>query len=114
MRRGSVKSFVDDLVLGRDIVISRAATTLRSVEIQSSTRRFVRFRRTYLRIGRGLGLFGAPCHFTSRKAGSTPAPGNSICPLESVSLLAGATNTARDAPLDVNGERASVSSSSAG
>ena len=42
MRRGSVKSFVDDLVLGRGVVISRAATSLRSVETQPLTRRFVR------------------------------------------------------------------------
>ena len=49
MRRGGVKSFVDDLVLGRGVVISRAATSLRSVETQPLTRRFVRFRRTHLR-----------------------------------------------------------------
>lgn len=42
MRRGGVKSFVDDLVLGRGVVISRAATSLRSVETQPWTRRFVR------------------------------------------------------------------------
>ncbi|KAI8726072.1 transcription initiation factor TFIID subunit 4 isoform X2 [Biomphalaria glabrata] len=41
MRRGGVKSFVDDLVLGRGVVISRAATSLRSVETQPLTRRFV-------------------------------------------------------------------------
>ena len=45
MRRGGVKSFVDDLVLGRGVVISRAATSLRSVETQPLTRRFVRARR---------------------------------------------------------------------
>ena len=45
MRRGGVKSFVDDLVLGRGVVISRAATSLRSVETQPLTRRFVRIRR---------------------------------------------------------------------
>ena len=45
MRRGGVKSFVDDLVLGRGVVISRAATSLRSVETQPLTRRFVRTRR---------------------------------------------------------------------
>ena len=50
MRRGGVKSFVDDLVLGRGVVISRAATSLRTVETQPWTRRFVRNRRTiYLR-----------------------------------------------------------------
>lgn len=42
MRRGGVKSFVDDLVLGRGVVISRAATSLRTVETQPWTRRFVR------------------------------------------------------------------------
>ena len=47
MRRGGAKSFVDDLVLGRGVVISRAATSLRSVETQPLTRRFVRkLRRT--------------------------------------------------------------------
>ena len=45
MRRGGVKSFVDDLVLGRGVVPSRAATSLRSVETQPLTRRFVRNRR---------------------------------------------------------------------
>ena len=45
MRRGGDKSFVDDLVLGRGVVISRAATSLRSVETQPWTRRFVRTRR---------------------------------------------------------------------
>ncbi|RUS68429.1 hypothetical protein EGW08_023809 [Elysia chlorotica] len=45
MRRGGDKSFVDDLVLGRGVVISRAATSLRSVETQPLTRRFVRIRR---------------------------------------------------------------------
>lgn len=42
MRRGGVKSFVDDLVLGRGVVSSRAATSLRTVETQPWTRRFVR------------------------------------------------------------------------
>ena len=31
-RRGGAKSFVDDLVLGRGVVLSRAATSLRSIE----------------------------------------------------------------------------------
>ncbi|KAI8727602.1 CAunnamed protein product [Biomphalaria glabrata] len=39
MRRGGVKSFVDDLGSGRVVVISRAATSLRSVETQPLTRR---------------------------------------------------------------------------
>lgn len=42
-RRGGAKSFVDDLVLGRGVVLSRAATTLRSIETQPWTRRFVCF-----------------------------------------------------------------------
>ena len=48
MRRGGDKSFVDDLVLGRGVVISRAATSLRSVETQPWTRRFVRTRRAII------------------------------------------------------------------
>ncbi|KAK3745138.1 hypothetical protein RRG08_062965 [Elysia crispata] len=48
MRRGGDKSFVDDLVLGRGVVISRAATSLRSVETQPLTRRFVRTRRAII------------------------------------------------------------------
>ena len=36
------KSFADDLVLGRGVVIGRAAATLRSVETHPLTRRFVR------------------------------------------------------------------------
>ncbi|PVD27028.1 hypothetical protein C0Q70_12178 [Pomacea canaliculata] len=50
MRRGDAKSFVDDLVLGRGVVLSRAATSLRSIETEPWTRRFVRIRRrTHLR-----------------------------------------------------------------
>ena len=59
MRRGGVKSFVDDLVLGRGVVISRAATSLRSVETQPLTRRFVRIRRaTSSAHGQALSLLG--------------------------------------------------------
>ena len=43
MRRGGAKSFVDDLVFGRGVVLSRAATSLRSIETQPWTRRFVCF-----------------------------------------------------------------------
>ena len=43
-RRGGAKSFVDDLVLGRGVVLSRAATSLRSIETQPWTRRFVCFK----------------------------------------------------------------------
>ena len=42
MRREGAKSFADDLVLGRGVVTSRAAASLRSVETQPQTRRFVR------------------------------------------------------------------------
>ena len=45
MRSGGVKSFADDLVLGRGVVLSRAATSLRSIETQPLTRRFVRYGR---------------------------------------------------------------------
>ena len=37
MRRGGVKSFVDDLAFGLGAVRSRAATTLRSVETQPAS-----------------------------------------------------------------------------
>ena len=89
MRRGGVKSIVDDFVLGRGVVISRAATSLRSVETQPLTRRFVRTRRTHLRYNVNTRLrqaappcydtnFNLPCQPTKtiyRYAGSTPAPG---------------------------------------
>ena len=45
MRSDGVKSFADDLVLGRGVVLSRAATSLRSIETQPLTRRFVRYGR---------------------------------------------------------------------
>ena len=45
MRSGGVKSFADDFVLGRGVVLSRAATSLRSIETQPLTRRFVRYGR---------------------------------------------------------------------
>jgi hypothetical protein len=40
-----VKSFVDDLSLGQGVVLSRAASTLRSIETQPFDRGFVRIRR---------------------------------------------------------------------
>lgn len=40
-----VKLFVDDLALGRGVVLSRAATTLRSIETKPFDWRFVRARR---------------------------------------------------------------------
>ena len=67
MRRGGVKSFVDDLVLGRGVVISRAATSLRSVETQPLTRRFVRIRRATISI-RGQ---GPSQHFAKQRPGKT-------------------------------------------
>ena len=48
MRRGGAKSFVDDLVFGRGVVLSRAATSLRSIETQPWTRRFVCLRQAHL------------------------------------------------------------------
>ena len=82
MRRGGVKSFVDDLVLGRGVVISRAATSLRSVETQPLTRRFVRTRRaTSPSMVTGLGpLVGVLllCCAADRFTGSTPVPGVNI------------------------------------
>ena len=45
MRSGGVKSFADDLVLGRGVVLRRAATSLRSIETRPLTRRFVRYGR---------------------------------------------------------------------
>ena len=65
MRRGGVKSTVDYFVLGRGVVISRAATSLRSVETQPLTWRFVRNRRTHLR------WVDASC---SRQTGGVPLP----------------------------------------
>ena len=80
MRRGGAKSFVDDLVLGRGVVLSRAATSLRSIETQPWTRRFVRYRRrTHLRgwsevrvsknicqqiFSKFVGLFSTPLSFS--------------------------------------------------
>ena len=45
MRSGGVKSFEEHLVLGRGVVLSRAATSLRSIETRPLTRRFVRYGR---------------------------------------------------------------------
>ena len=56
MRRGGDKSFVDDLALGRGVVISRAATSLRSVETQPLTRRFVRIGRATISDNGQVGL----------------------------------------------------------
>ena len=49
MQCRGVKSFVDDLVLGRGVVLSRAATSLRSIETKPFDYRFVRSRRASLR-----------------------------------------------------------------
>lgn len=86
MRRGGVKSFVDDLVLGRGVVISRAATSLRSVETQPLTRRFVRTRRATISVAafcsqsKASQLLarwrcGDAASFPLSDAGSNPAPG---------------------------------------
>ena len=60
MRRGGAKSFVDDLVLGRGVVLSRAATSLRSIETQPWTRRFVCFLDRQIIPGSPLLLFLSP------------------------------------------------------
>ena len=49
MRRRGAKSFVDDLVLSRGVVLSRAELFCDLLRLSPMTRRFVRFRRTYLR-----------------------------------------------------------------
>ena len=43
MQRRGAKSFADDLVTGRSAVLSRAPTTVRSVEAKLSIGRFVFF-----------------------------------------------------------------------
>lgn len=48
MRRRRAKSFVDDLVLSRGVVLSRAELFCDLLRLSPMTRRFVRFRRTYL------------------------------------------------------------------
>ncbi len=48
MRRRGAKSFVDDLVLSRGVVLSRADLFCDLLRLSPMTRRFVRFRRTYL------------------------------------------------------------------
>ena len=50
MRRRGAKSFVDDLVLSRGVVLSRADLFCDLLRLSPMTRRFVRFRRTYLRL----------------------------------------------------------------
>jgi hypothetical protein len=49
MRRRGAKSFVDDLVLSRGVVLSRAELFCDLLRLSPLTRRFVRYRRTYLR-----------------------------------------------------------------
>ena len=49
MRRRGAKSFVDDLVLSRGVVLSRAELFCDLLRLSPTTRRFVRFRRTYQR-----------------------------------------------------------------
>jgi hypothetical protein len=48
MRRRGAKSFVDDLVLSRGVVLSRAELFCDRLRLSPMTRRFVRYRRTYL------------------------------------------------------------------
>ena len=48
IRRWGAKSFVDDLVLSRGVVLSRADLFCDLLRLSPMTRRFVRFRRTYL------------------------------------------------------------------
>lgn len=62
MRRRGAKSFVDDLVLSRGVVLSRADLFCDLLRLSPMTRRFVRFRRTYLRRtshGRSVPLYAA-------------------------------------------------------
>ena len=47
MRRRGAKSFVDDLVLSRGVVLSRAELFCDLLRLSPTTRRFVRLRRTY-------------------------------------------------------------------
>jgi hypothetical protein len=49
MRRRGAKSFVDDLVLSRGVVLSRAELFCDLLRLSLTTRRFVRCRRTYLK-----------------------------------------------------------------
>lgn len=53
MQCSGVKSSVDDLALGRGVVLSRAATTLRSIETKPFDWRFVRARRACISEERG-------------------------------------------------------------
>ena len=48
MRRRGARSFVDDLVLSRGVVLSRADLFCDLLRLSPMTRRFVRLRRTYL------------------------------------------------------------------
>ena len=78
MRRGGVKSFVDDLVLGRGVVISRAATSLRSVETQPLTRRFVRIQtNNHLRFGHRADVCLSAAFTSTSRPGL--APTTSVC-----------------------------------
>src|SRR4029077_18165290 len=58
MRRRGARSFVDDLVLSRGVVLSRADLFCDLLRLSPMTRRFVRFRRTYLR--KTFHCFGRP------------------------------------------------------
>lgn len=86
MRRRGAKSFVDDLVLSRGVVLSRADLFCDLLRLSPMTRRFVRFRRTYLR--RRTGGAGTEQHVASRASGSRAA-------LRFVALYRSACRTAR-------------------
>ena len=58
MRRRGAKSFVDDLVLSRGVVLSRADLFCDLLRLSPLTRRFVRFRRTTSTLGQPPGRHG--------------------------------------------------------
>src|SRR5678816_1870606 len=82
MRCRGAKSFVDDLVLSRGVVRSRAVHCCDLLRLSPLTRRFVRFRRTDL-----LGSARVPRSFA---AGGRCWPGEGTCnlSLEPVAMLA--------------------------
>lgn len=84
MRCRGAKSFVDDLVLSRGVVRSRAVHCCDLLRLSPLTRRFVRFRRTDL-----LGSVGRPVVRSVRPAaGAGPCKGLVIFSLK-MSMLAG-------------------------
>ena len=73
MRRRGAKSFVDDLVLSRGVVLSRAELFCDLLRLSLTTRRFVRCRRTYLsrcgseRAGDRMGVGSNACFLSRRR-----------------------------------------------